>query len=95
MNLQRECETAIYLAMYVISQRKLGIQQDSRGAFTVMQTPGIIPADLAPRMQQMVSFRDVAVHEYTRLNLDVVHAIITEQLDDFRAFLSTIVKACA
>ncbi|MDI3464182.1 MAG: hypothetical protein OJF50_003003 [Nitrospira sp.] len=28
----------------------------------------------------MVGFRNVAVHEYTRLNLEVVHSIITKQL---------------
>jgi uncharacterized protein YutE (UPF0331/DUF86 family) len=95
LNLQRACETAIDLAMYVISQRKLGIPQDSRDAFTLLQTSGIIPADVAARMQRMVGFRNVAVREYTRLNLDVVHALITKQLDDFRTFSSTIVKACA
>lgn len=79
--------------MYVVSQRKLGVPQDSRDAFTLLQTSGIIPADLATRMQQMVGFRNVAVHEYTRLNLDVVHAIIIKQLKDFRTFSSTIVKA--
>lgn len=41
----------------------------------------------------MVGFRNIAVHEYIRLNLDVAHAIITKQLDEFRAFSSTIVKA--
>jgi uncharacterized protein YutE (UPF0331/DUF86 family) len=95
LNLQRACETAIDLAMYVVSQRKLGIPQDSRDAFTLLQTAGLIPAELATRMQHMVGFRNVAVHEYARLNLDVVHAIITKQLDDFRAFSSTVVKACA
>jgi uncharacterized protein YutE (UPF0331/DUF86 family) len=95
LNLQRACETAIDLAMYVVSQRKLGVPQDTRDAFTLLQTSGIIPADLATRMQHMVGFRNVAVHEYTRLNLDVVMAIVTKQLDDFRAFSSTIVKAFA
>jgi uncharacterized protein YutE (UPF0331/DUF86 family) len=93
LNLQRACESAIDLAMYVVSQRKLGVPQDSRDAFTLLQTAGVLPADLATRMQHMVGFRNVAVHEYTRLNLDVVHAIITKQLEDFRTFSSTIVKA--
>lgn len=93
LNLQRACETAIDLAMYVISKRRLGVPQDSRDAFTLLQTSGILPADLATRMQRMVGFRNVAVHEYARLNLEVVHAIITKRLDDFRAFSSTIVKA--
>jgi uncharacterized protein YutE (UPF0331/DUF86 family) len=95
LNLQRACETAIDLAMYVVSQRKLGVPQDSRDAFTILQTTGILSADLATRMQKMVGFRNVAVHEYARLNLDVVRTIITKQLDDFRAYSSTIVKACA
>ena len=95
LNLQRACETAIDLAMYVVSQRKLGVPQDSRDAFSLLQTAGILPADLAQRMQRMVGFRNVAVHEYARLNLDVVRTIITKQLDDFRTFSKTIVKACA
>ncbi len=95
LNLQRACETAIDLAMYVVSRRKLGVPQDSRDAFALLQTAGILQDNLAQRMQRMVGFRNVAVHEYTHLNLDIVHAIITKQLDDFRTFSSTIVKACA
>jgi uncharacterized protein YutE (UPF0331/DUF86 family) len=94
LNLQRACETAIDLGMYVVSQRKLGVPQDSRDAFSLLQAAGILPADLAQRMQRMVGFRNVAIHEYTRLNLDVIHAIITRQLDDFRTFSAKIVKAC-
>jgi len=93
LNLQRACETAIDLAMYVVNQRRLGAPQESRDAFVLLQTAGILPADLATRMQRMVGFRNIAVHEYTRLNLEVVQAIITKQLEDFRAFSSTIVKA--
>ncbi len=95
LNLQRACETSIDLAMYVISRRRLGLPQESRDAFALLQTAGILPADLATRMQHMVGFRNVAVHEYTRLNLDIVHTIITKHLDDFRRFSSTIVKTCA
>ncbi|THI84827.1 MAG: DUF86 domain-containing protein [Nitrospira sp. CG24A] len=93
LNLQRACETAIDLAMYVVNQRRLGVPQESRDAFTLLQTAGILVPDLATRMQKMVGFRNVAVHEYTRLNLEVVQAIITKQLNDFRTFSSTIVKA--
>ena len=34
----------------------------------------------------MVGFRNVAVHGYQRLNLDVVKAIVVERLGGFRAF---------
>ena len=95
LNLQRACETSIDLAMHVISRRRLGIPQDSRDAFTLLQAAGILTGELTVRMQHMVGFRNVAVHEYTRLNLDVVRAIITTQLDDFRHYSSTIVKTLA
>ena len=95
LNLQRACETAIDLAMYVVNHRRLGAPQESRDAFALLQTAGILPADLATHMQRMVGFRNIAVHEYARPNLEVVHSIITKQLDDFRTFSSTIVKACS
>lgn len=95
LNLQRACKTTIDLAMYVISQRKLGVPQDSRDAFTLLQTAGVLPVDLTIRLQRMVGFRNVAVHEYTRLNLDIIQSIITKHLDYFRTFSSTIVKTCA
>lgn len=93
LNLQRAWETAIDLAMYVVNQRRLGVPRESRDAFTLLQTAGILLPDLATQMQKLVGFRNIAVHEYTRLNLEVVQAIITKQLDDFRTFSSTIVKA--
>jgi uncharacterized protein YutE (UPF0331/DUF86 family) len=93
LNLQRACETSIDLAMHVISLRRLGIPQDSRDAFALLESAGILNAELAVRMQQMVGFRNIAVHEYTRLNLDIVRGIVTTRLNDFRLFSSTIVKA--
>src|SRR5574340_149077 len=52
------------------------------------QTAGILPTDLATHMQHMVGFRNMAVHEYTRLNLDIIYTIIIKHLEDFRTFSS-------
>ncbi len=93
LNLQRACEISIDLAMYVVSQRRLGLPQESRDAFILLQKASVIPSDLATRLQRMVGFRNIAVHEYTRLNLDIVHTIITKHLDDFLTFSSTVVKS--
>lgn len=95
LNLQRACETAIDLAMYVVRGKGLGLPQESREAFALLEKAGLLPAELASRLQRMVGFRNVAVHEYARLNLDILNTIITTHLDDFRRFSSTIVKACA
>ena len=36
----------------------------------------------------MVGFRNVAVHDYQRLNLDIVRQIIAKHLVDFEVFAS-------
>lgn len=60
LNLQRACETAVDLAMYVVSRRKLGVPRDSREAFALLQSVRILPADLAQCMHRMVGFRNMA-----------------------------------
>lgn len=94
LNLQRACETAIDLAMYVVRQQGLGLPQESRDAFALIAKAGLVPTELAGQLQRMVGFRNVAIHEYTRLNLEIVDRIITSQMEDFRRFSSAIVKAC-
>lgn len=95
LNLQRACETAIDLAMYVVRCKGLGLPQESREAFGLLEKAGLLPAELASRLQRMVGFRNVAVHDYISLNLEILNTIITTHLDDFRRFSSTIVKSCA
>lgn len=86
LNLQRACEASIDLAMALVKARRLGPPQESRHAFELLRDAGLLDADLAVRMARMVGFRNVAVHDYQNLNLDVVKAIVTERLEDFRAF---------
>jgi uncharacterized protein YutE (UPF0331/DUF86 family) len=86
LNLQRACEASIDLAMALVKVHRLGPPQEIRHAFELLQDAGLLDAALAARMARMVGFRNVAVHDYQRLNLDVVKAIILDRLDDFRAF---------
>jgi uncharacterized protein YutE (UPF0331/DUF86 family) len=39
---------------------------------------------LAKKMMKMVGFRNLAVHNYQNINLEIVHSIVTKHLDDFR-----------
>ncbi len=43
--------------------------------------------DLGAALQSMVGFRNLAVHEYQKINLDVVQGIITKRLDIFERFV--------
>jgi uncharacterized protein YutE (UPF0331/DUF86 family) len=86
LNLQRACETSIDLAMHIVRKHRLGVPQDSRDAFELLHANGRLDEKLAAAMKRMVGFRNVAIHEYDKLNLDIVKAIITQRLDDVLSF---------
>ncbi len=86
LNLQRACEAAIDLAMHLVRVRRLGVPQETRQAFQLLTSAGLLPDELGQRLQRMVGFRNVAVHDYQKLHLDIVQAIVEQRLDDFRAF---------
>jgi len=45
--------------------------------------------DLAVRMKRMVGFRNVAVHDYRKLDLEIVRSIIGTRRTDFLEFTRT------
>lgn len=53
---------------------------------------GAIDASLALRLRRMVGFRNVAVHDYQRLSLDIVRSIVRERLDDFLEFTAVLLR---
>lgn len=92
LNLQRACEASIDAAMHLVRVKKLGIPQESRDAFDMLVEAGIITASLSERLKAMVGFRNIAVHDYRKLNLEVVRRIIEEHSSDFSEFGRAVLK---
>lgn len=90
LNLLRASEAAIDLAMHTTRVGKLGLPQESREAFALMEGAGWIGPELSYRMQTMVGFRNVAVHDYQRLNIVILKSILENHLKDFREFTTAL-----
>ncbi len=86
LNLERLCQAAIDLAAHLVRIRKLGIPQENRELFQMLEQKQIISKDLSKNLQAMVGFRNIAVHDYQMINLDIVQSIIKKNLDDFKQF---------
>jgi uncharacterized protein YutE (UPF0331/DUF86 family) len=93
LNLQRACEAVIDAAMHLVRVNRLGIPQQSRDAFSMLAEAGLLDDELASKMQSMVGFRNVAVHDYRKLSLDIVRAILENHLNDFRDYANSIVRS--
>ena len=90
LNIQRACEAAIDLAMHLVAELRLGLPQNSRDAFTMLHNKGILDDRLARAMQAMVGFRNIAVHDYQAMNLDIIRAVIEKHLVDLKGFVKAI-----
>lgn len=86
LNLQRACEASIDLAMHVVAEKDLGLPQTSRQAFELLQQNNIIEKELAHRLMAMVGFRNIAVHDYQSINLNILQKIIENHLLDLEVF---------
>lgn len=92
LNIQRACEASIDLAMHIVSEKKLGIPQNSRDAFEVLEKNGLINNELMKRLKAMVGFRNIAVHNYQSVNLKIVAEIIEKHINDLKIFTSIILS---
>lgn len=92
LNLQRACESSIDAAMHLVRVRRLGVPQETREAFALLEGAGIISSELSDRLKKMVGFRNVAIHDYQKLNLDIVQRIIVQHLDDFLSFTRILLR---
>ena len=54
--------------------------------FEILVQAGLMSPDLGRVMVEMTGFRNVVVHEYARIDADVVIRILRKNLEDFRRF---------
>lgn len=93
LNLERSCQLCLDIGLYVIKKHKLGLPQTNRDVFSILNEANIIPLDLAETLKKMVGFRNIAVHDYQKLDLAIINSIISNHLTDFKLFSETILKS--
>ena len=79
-------EAYLDVASHVLSDRGLRAPTTYAEIFEVLVQAGLMSADLGRVMIEMTGFRNVVVHEYTRIDPEVVIRILRERLEDFRRF---------
>ncbi|UPM52600.1 type VII toxin-antitoxin system HepT family RNase toxin [Gottfriedia acidiceleris] len=92
LNIQRACEACIDLAMHLVSEKKLGIPQSSRDSFDLLVANSLLDQELSMKLKAMVGFRNIAVHDYQSVNLEIVEKIIENHLIDLKKYTHHVIK---
>lgn len=86
LNLLRACEATIDMGMRIVKIRGLGVPQSSKEVFSLLESAEIIPSSLSKQLQAMTGFRNIAIHNYKKLDLEIVQNILDEKLPIFFEF---------
>ena len=86
LNLERACEQTIAIGQYIVRSKKLGMPKEYRDVFILLEQEKMISHDMSQHLQKMVGFRNIAVHEYKSLSIDILKHIIAHRLDELMDF---------
>ncbi len=86
LNIERACQACIDLAMHIVATRHLGIPQSSGDAFTLLRQAGLIPGETEQAMRAMTGFRNIAVHQYQEMDIDILRHIAENAWTDLQNF---------
>lgn len=92
LNLQRAIEAAIDIAAHITASEGLGLASQIKDNFKFLNEAGVIDENLLKKMQSMVGFRNIAVHDYRTISIDILKSILTENLKDLEEFYIAVLK---
>ena len=90
LNIQRACEAALDIGQHLIRREQLGVPQSARDVFELLAKGKWIESPLAESLKRMIGFRNIAIHEYQSLQLEITVKIITNHLDEFLQFTTEV-----
>ena len=87
MDLQQAIQGCIDLATHACVDDDLGSPTSAGEAFALLTRGGRIPDALALKMTGAAGLRNLIVHQYAVLDVDIILSIIRNDLGDLEAFL--------
>jgi len=88
--LQLAIQAALDVASHIVSDDRLGEPKTNRQLFELLWRHGWIDEELNEVLRQVVGFRNILVHGYSDVDLEIVRKIVETDLDDLLGFAGSI-----
>jgi uncharacterized protein YutE (UPF0331/DUF86 family) len=90
LNLQRAVQICVDIAAHINADLDARPPASMADAFDNLSKKGIIDSRLCERMKKSIGYRNIAVHEYSTIDWNIVFLVSTKHLIDFREFAKSI-----
>ncbi|MFO8133510.1 MAG: DUF86 domain-containing protein [Thermoplasmatota archaeon] len=88
-------QSSIDVANHLIAEKNLRKPSTYREAFEILAEENVISVELADELAELAGFRNMLVHIYWRLDMDVIHEILQHDHRHLEAFSSQVKKMLA
>ncbi|CBE67975.1 conserved protein of unknown function [Candidatus Methylomirabilis oxygeniifera] len=85
-------EVCVDIANHIIADRGLRVPATYAETFEVLGEAGLLDTAQREAMIRMCKFRNVIIHDYTRVDPTIVVQILREHLEDFPRFKAAALK---
>lgn len=89
-NLQMAVQNCIDIAAHIVSEEGFGVPGSTNEMFYSLEENGYLGSELTEKMVKAVGFRNLIVHEYTKIELEQVFEISREDINDFNEYIKSI-----
>lgn len=83
-------ESCLDIASHIISAEGLREPVDNKDIFAVLGEAGFLPENLVKRLMKMAQFRNILVHDYARLDPEIIWGILRRDVEDLKVFMKEI-----
>jgi len=80
------CECCLDIAAHLISRSGFREPKDNKDMFAVLYENDIITGRTYSTMLKMAKFRNIVVHDYARIDPEIVICILKKDMTDFKRF---------
>lgn len=88
------CECCLDIAAHIVSRQGFREPRDNKDLFHILFENRVIDKPICDTMIKMAKFRNIVVHDYTRIDPEIVITILRKNLHDFKAFGRSVMAVC-
>ena len=88
--LQVAIQAALDVASHIVADERLGEPENNAQLFALLVRNQWVPDGLSGSLRAMVGFRNILVHGYQSVDVELVRDVVEHRLDDLLAFVSAI-----
>lgn len=94
-NLQMAIQNCIDIAAHIVSEEGYGVPGSSNELFYFLEENDFLGKRLTEKMVQAIGLRNLIAHEYGTIDLEQIHRISKENINDLDAYIKSILGKIA